>query len=88
MAEQFNLSNYTHDILKMSTANNCKTPEVALQCFVANLATMKEHYEGCPDLNFHELGQHWNRLTSKERNSQKAETLARLSKYPRSGGKS
>lgn len=88
MAEQFNLSNYTHDILKMSNSNPKMTVEVALQCFVANLATMKEHYKGCPDLNFHELGQQWNRLTSKERNSQKAEALARLSKYPRSGGKS
>lgn len=84
MAEKFNLVNHTHNILKMASANSL-APEVAAQCFIANLTTMKEHYEGCPELNFHELGQQWNKLLSKEKVAQKAETLARLQKYPKGG---
>lgn len=85
MSEKFNLINHTHNILKLADANDNMQPEVALQCFIANLTTMKEHYKGCPDLNFHELGQQWNKLLSKEKVAQKAETLARLQKYPRGG---
>lgn len=86
MPEKFNLVNHTHDILKLAAANSV-SPEAAVQCFIANLTTMKEHYQGCPHLNFHELGQHWNKLLSKDKVAQKAETLARVHKYPRSGGK-
>lgn len=88
MAEKFNLVNHTHHILKLANATEGMTPEVALQCFIANLTTMKEHYTGCPDLNYHELGQQWNKLLSKDKVAQKAETLARLQKYPRNGGRS
>lgn len=87
MSEKFSLVNHTHNILKIAEANEGMTPEVALQCFIANLSTMKEHYKGCSDLNFHELGQQWNKLLSKEKVEQKAEALARLKKYPRSGGR-
>ena len=87
MTEKFNLVNYTNYILKLAAANKDMTVEVALQCFIANLTTMKEHYEGCPDLNYHELGQQCNKLLSKEKVAQKAETLARLQKYPRNGGR-
>lgn len=86
MSEKFNLVNHTHDILKLATANSV-SPEAAVQCFIVNLTTMKEHYQGCPHLNFHELGQHWNKLLSKEKVAQKVETLARVHKYPRAGGK-
>lgn len=85
MSEKFNLVNHTTHILKIAAANPSMTVEVALQSFIANLATMKEHYEGCSDLNYHELGQQWNKLLSKEKVAQKAETLARLQKYPRGG---
>ena len=87
MTEKFNLVNHTTNILKIAAANEGMTIEVALQCFIANLTTMREHYKGCPDLNYHVLGQQWNKLLSKEKVVQKAETLARLQKYPR-GGKS
>lgn len=86
MSEQFNLVNYTNNILKIAAANNLAV-EVALQRFIENLATMKEHYKGCPELNYHELGQQWNKLLSREKVAQKAETLARLQKYPRNGGR-
>ena len=85
MTEKFNLVNHTTNILKIAAANESMTIEVALQCFIANLTTMREHYKGCPDLNYHELGQQWNKLLSKEKVAQKAETLARLQKYPRGG---
>lgn len=85
---KFNLVDHTTNILKLYDANQSMTIEVAVQCFIANLTTMKEHYPGCPDINFHELGQQWNRLLSREKVAQKAETLARMKKYSRSGGKS
>lgn len=84
MPEKFNLVDYTTHILKLATTNSC-TVEVALQRFIANLTTMKEHYEGCPELNYHELGQRWNKLLSRDKVAQKSETLARLQKYPRGG---
>lgn len=87
MTEKFNLVNYTTHITKLAAANPQMSVEAALQCFIANLTTMKEHYEGCPELNYHELGQQWNKLLSKEKVAQKAETLARLQKYPRNGGR-
>ena len=87
MTEKFNLVDHTNNILKIA-AKNQMTAEVALQCFITNLTTMKEHYEGCPELNYHALGQQWNRLLSKEKVAQKAETLARLKKPVRSGGRS
>ena len=88
MSEKFNLVDYTNHIMQIATANERMTPEEALQCFIANLTTMKDHYKGCPDLNYHELGQRWNKLLSKEKVQQKADTLARLHKYPRAGGRS
>ena len=85
MAEKFNLINHTTHIMSLAAANDGMSVETALQCFIANLATMKEHYKGCPELNYHELGQQWNKLLSAEKVAQKAETLARLQKYPRGG---
>lgn len=85
-ADKFQLSMYTSHILKVAEENKCST-EVALQHFIANLTTMREHYKGASELNYHELGQHWNKLLSKEKVEQKAETLARLSRY-RVGSKS
>lgn len=85
--EKFQLSNYTHQILKIADEQKCSV-DVALQCFIANLTTMKEHYTGAVDLNYHQIGQQWNKLLSREKVAQKAETRARLSKYGRSGGKS
>ena len=87
MAEKFNLVNHTHNILKIAEANEGMTLETALQSFIVNLSIMREHYKGCSELNFHDLGQQWNKLLSKEKVEQKDETLARLKKYPRSGGR-
>ena len=85
--DKFQLSTYTPQILKIAEHNKY-TPEVALQRFIENLATMKEHYKGASELNYHELGQQWNKLLSREKVAQKAETLARLQKYPRTGVRS
>ena len=87
MAEtKFNLNDYTAHVLRIADIQKC-TVDVALQCFVANLTTMKEHYEGASDLNYHELGQRWNKLLSRDKVAQKAEARERLSKY-RVGGRS
>lgn len=77
---KFNLSDYTQSILQIAQQQGI-SPEAALQCFVANLAVMRECYKGAPTLNYHTLGQQWNRLTSADRNAQKAETKVRLSRY-------
>lgn len=85
MAEtKFNLSEYTHYVLKIAEVNSV-TNEVAFQCFLANLATMKEHYKGASELNYHQLGQQWNKLLSKDKVAQKTEAKARLTKYPQRG---
>ena len=84
---KFNLSDYTQEVLKIAEANGVAV-DVAFQCFVANLATMKEHYKGASHLNYHQLGQQWNKLLNNEKLAQKAEAKARLSKYSRLGGKS
>lgn len=85
MPEKFSLVEHTNNILQIAAANENMSVETALQCFIANLSTMKEHYKGCPSLNYHELGQRWNKLLSAEKVAQKAEVLARLQKYPRGG---
>lgn len=84
--EKFQLSMYTSQILRIADENKC-TNDVALQYFITNLTTMKEHYTGASELNYHEIGQQWNKLLSKEKVAQKAETKTRLMKY-RTGGKS
>lgn len=84
--EKFQLSAYTNYILRIADEQKC-TIEVALQYFITNLTTMKEHYKGASELNYHQIGQQWNKLLSKEKVTQKAETKMRLARY-RTGGKS
>lgn len=84
--EKFSLEDYTPAILKIATTNKVSNEE-ALGLFIANLTTMKEHYKGAPDLNYHALGQQWNSLLSKDKVAQKALTKARLSKYSLGGKK-
>lgn len=81
---QFNLVDYTMDIQKIAEANKCSKEE-ALGKFIANLATMKEHYKGASHLNFHALGQLWNSLPGEERNTQKSEVRNRLLRVSRGG---
>ena len=83
---KFQLSEYTTQILRIADAQKC-TPEIALHYFIVNLTTMKEHHSGASELNYHELGQQWNKLLSKEKVVQKEEAKARLQKYPRNGGR-
>lgn len=69
---KFNLGNYLPEIRA-----------VGLDKFIVNLAVMKEQNPGAPKLNFHELGQEWNKLSSAERLEQKvnvAKTLSRSSR--------
>lgn len=81
---KFNLSDYTHHILKIAEAMHA-TPDVALQYFITNLTVMKEHYTGASELNYHQLGQQWNKLLSKDKVAQKADARARLSRYAQRG---
>ena len=88
MATKFNLVDYTPQVLKIAEEDGKIDVEVALQRFIENLICMKEHHKGCPELNYHELGQQWNKLLSREKVAQKKEALARLQKYSRAGGRS
>ena len=81
----FNLEEYIPRIKEMATANNC-TVEDALEMFVVNLITMKNHYKGCADLNFHVLGQQWNSLTSDNKVLQKSVVEKALTKKTRTLG--
>ena len=63
---KFNLEDYLSEIRA-----------VGLDKFIVNLAVMKEQNPGAPKLNFHELGQSWNRLPSDERVAQR-EKVARV----------
>ena len=56
---------------------------VGLNEFIVNLAVMKDQNPGAPHLNFHELGQLWNKLPSSERINQKAEVARLLNRNPR-----
>ena len=84
---KFNLSDHVGDIMKIAALDPEISVETAMNRFITNLTTMKEHHKGCPHINFHELGQHWNRLLSEEKVAQKAETLNRLKTYSGSRGK-
>lgn len=67
---KFNLSNYMSEIRAVS-----------LDKFLINLAVMKEQNPGASQLNFHELGQEWNKLPSAERLEQR-ETVERMLNRP------
>ena len=72
---KFNLEDYLSEIRA-----------VELDKFIVNLAVMKEQNPGAPKLNFHELGQAWNKLPSDERIAQRekvARTLSRSSQAPK-----
>ena len=69
---KFNLENYLPEIRA-----------VGLDKFIVNLAVMKEQNPGAPKLNFHELGQEWNKLLSMERLEQKANVAKILSRTSR-----
>ena len=82
--EKFNLSDYTQSVLQIAEANKCDV-DTAFQYFLANLTTMKEHYKGTPSLNYHELGQQWNKLLNREKIEQKTAARARLARYHKGG---
>lgn len=67
---KFNLSNYMSEIRA-----------VGLDKFLINLAVMKEQNPGASQLNFHELGQEWNKLPSAERLEQR-ETVEKMLNRP------
>lgn len=83
-AEKFNLSDHVQAVLDIARHNEVPVT-VAFQYFIANLATMREHYKGANRLNYHALGQQWNKLLSPEKLAQKAEMSSRLAKYDRGG---
>ena len=67
----------------MYMAQDDMTPERAVNHFITNLLVMKEQYPVAPNVNFHELGQQWNRLPSEARNRQKAATISLLQRAAR-----
>ena len=68
---KFNLEDYLSEIRT-----------VGLDKFIVNLAVMKEQNPGAPKLNFHELGQAWNKLPSDERIAQREKVTRMLTDLP------
>lgn len=83
MSSDFQLQNYIREINAMAQENKVSTEE-AVDMFVTNLVTMKPHYPGADNLNFHALGQQWNSLLSKQKVAQKAEVRKQVAKSTRS----
>ena len=69
---KFNLEDYLSEIRA-----------VGLDKFIVNLSVMKEQYPGAPKLNFHQLGQEWNKLTSGERIAQRGAVVKILARSTR-----
>lgn len=70
----FNLTDYVDSIHGIATANKVSYPEAVYQ-FITNLTVMREVNKGAPNINFHTLGQEWNKLLYKEKLSQKTAAL-------------
>nr|DAT41479.1 MAG TPA: hypothetical protein [Caudoviricetes sp.] len=69
---KFNLEDYLSEIRA-----------VGLDKFIVNLAVMKEQNPGAPKLNFHELGQAWNKLPSDERLAQREKVAHMMNRSSR-----
>lgn len=79
----FNLTNYTKDIRSGATSSEV-TLEEALNQFIYNLVIMRDHYKiFSSEIDFRALGQQWNRLSSDERNTQKAACYNTLNRATR-----
>ena len=76
---EFNLELYVSDIVKMAEKHECDASS-AVDKFITNLTTMSDYNSGAENLNFRALGQKWNALTSKTRNSQRAKVVAAVQK--------
>lgn len=80
--ETFNLSKYETE-LRAYMSRTDKTPEQVVSDFITNLAVMKEQYPFSDNLNFHTIGQAWNRLMSDIRIQQRQEAVAMLQRSTR-----
>ena len=75
----FELKTYAPQMVHMAETYKLDA-QAAVERFVTNLTTMSDFYPGAEDLNFRVLGQQWNKLGYKVRNSQKAEVVEVVSK--------
>ena len=75
----FELKEFVPQIVRIAEVNKCDASE-AVEKFVTNLITMRSHFSGAEELNFHTLGQKWNALSYKVRNKQKAEVVPLVTK--------
>lgn len=75
----FDLKTYVPQMVAEAEASKCEASE-AVERFVANLTTISDFHPFSGGLNFRALGQQWNALGYKVRNSQKAETISLVEK--------
>lgn len=76
----FELKSYEREIRNYMNTNKVDAAE-SLNRFIFNLRVLRDHYEGFgPDINFRDVGQQWNKLTSDTRNAQKTSMLKILSR--------
>ena len=83
MQSDFQLQDYVQEINAMAQENKVSSTQ-AVEMFVTNLIVMKPHFPGANNLNFHDLGQQWNKLLSKQKVAQKTEVLKMVARGTRS----
>lgn len=77
---EFTLMSYERAIRNYASKNNVGAQE-ALNRFVYNLAIMRPHFEGFDDsVDFRQLGQQWNKLSSEKRLAQKDKVMAQVAR--------
>ena len=77
----FNFRDYAEDIKAMSKANGTDIART-VEDFIVNLTVMCDHYPGASQLNFHQLGQQWNKLLSRDKLAQKKDIIEFLTTVP------
>lgn len=77
----FSLTDHLEDIKGMAKSSGT-TMARTVEDFVVNLTVMHGHYPGASQLNFHQLGQQWNKLTSREKVAQKKAAIEQLTTTP------
>ena len=82
----FDLIDYVGAIAGVADTKQMDSREEALDLFLTSLAVMRDYRSLWPDLNLHTLGQHWNKLSSAERQKQVKDVRAKLKVYSRLRG--
>ena len=79
----FILANYEKEVRNYMNAKDLE-PAKAVEHLVVNLRVMRDFYHISSEMNFRDLGQQWNNLSSDDRIKQQRDLVATLKRSPRS----